>query len=232
LYVAGGYNATYGTRDTTFRIDTSAAAVDGSTTLTVEEMAPLAEARGDIFAASDAEFAYLGGGFTDANQFCAPLTSAERYEFATNTWTSLPPLINERGEIVMVEWNGDIVAMGGERQIADICDLTGETDPGELTVGLELVEVLSDGGWKVIESFDDHKFRFAAVNVDGLIYAFGGQAAWDDDCQCFKTTDDIQILGNGVTSAPTVTPTDGGNQGPSLIISAIAAVIGLFIGMM
>jgi hypothetical protein len=226
LYVAGGYNATYGTLDTTFRIDTSA--VDNPT-LTVEQMSPLIEARGDIFAASDNNFAYICGGFTDANNFCAPLTSAEKYEFSTNTWTNLPPLVNERGEIVMVESNGDIFAMGGERQIEDICDLTGTTDPGELTVGVEIVQVLNDGGWSVIDGFDDHKFRFAAVSFDGLIYAFGGQAAWDDECQCFKTTDDIQLLGSGVTSAPTTAPKDDGWGGPILSIWTIAAWAGVVV---
>ncbi|KAG7341500.1 Kelch motif-containing protein [Nitzschia inconspicua] len=227
FYVAGGYNATYGTRDATFRIDTSTA----SANLVVEEMAPLIEARGDVFAASDGEFAYLGGGFTDANGFCAPLETAETYEFATNTWTNLPPLINERGEIVMVEANGDVFALGGERQIQDICDVTGDTDPGELTVGTEVVEVLTDSGWKVIESFDDHKFRFAAVNVDGLIYAFGGQDAWDDGCQCFKTTDEIHLLGDGVTSSPTVAPADGGLSGPTISLWAVSAVLGVVAAM-
>jgi hypothetical protein len=202
-----------------------------SLNLTVEEMSPLVEARGDIFAASDNNFAYVGGGFTDANDFCAPITSAEKYEFAANTWTTLPPLINERGEIVMVESNGDVFAMGGERQIEGVCELTGTTDPGELTVGLEVVEVLSDGEWKVIEGFDDHKFRFAAVSVDGLIYAFGGQAAWDNECECFKTTDDIQLLGNGVTSAPTTAPKDDGCRGQMLSIWTVGFLAGTVAGM-
>jgi hypothetical protein len=200
LYAVGGYDATYTTKATNIRINTS----DAASPLVVEEMAPLIEARGDIFAAFDASFAYLGGGFTDANEFCAPLATAEKYEFSTNTWTNLPPLPNERGEIVMVASGGHIYAMGGERQIDGICDLTGTTDPGELTVGSELVESLEGDQWNLIESFDDHKFRFAAVDVDGIIYAFGGQDAWDDDCECFKTTSEIQILGDGVTSAPTM----------------------------
>jgi hypothetical protein len=57
------------------------------------------------------------------------------------------------------------------------------------------VEVLDDQEWKVLEHFDNHKFRFAAVAVNAGVYTFGGQTAWDDDCECFKTTDDIQVLG-------------------------------------
>lgn len=202
LYVAGGYNMTYGTLDSTFRIDTAAASAGSE--LEVEEMSPMREPRGDIIAAADGYFAYLGGGFTDSNGFCAPLMSAEKYEFAANTWTNLPPLVHERGEIVMVEADGHLYALGGERQIESICDLTGTTDPGELTVGAEIVEVLENEQWSVLESFDDHKFRFAAVAVGPVIYTFGGQTAWNADCKCFKTTDDIQILGEDVPSSGTV----------------------------
>lgn len=230
MYITGGYNATYGTLDKTIRIDTSAA----STPLTAEEMAPLAEARGDIFAASDGSYAYLGGGFTDANGFCAPLATSEKYEFATNSWTSLPSLPNERGEIVMVELEGHVYAMGGERQIEDICDLTGgTTDPGELTVGSELVEVLNhDDVWTVVKNFDDHKFRFAAAALDGVIYAFGGQDAWDDDCDCFKTTNEIQILGDGVTSAPAPTPGSDASHVSAFSKMFVASVMLGLVGVM
>jgi hypothetical protein len=173
LYVAGGYTTTYEALNSVIRIDTSSA----NSTLTVEEMAPLIEARGDITAASDGTNAYLTGGFTDTNGFCAPLTTAEQYDLGSNTWSNLPDMDNERGEIVMVELDDHIYAMGGERQIEGICELTGTTDPGELTVGTKVVEVLENNQWAVIDNFDDHKFRFAAVGVNGLIYAFGGQTA-------------------------------------------------------
>mmetsp|Transcript_4313 Transcript_4313/g.6803 ORF Transcript_4313/g.6803 Transcript_4313/m.6803 type:complete len:397 (-) Transcript_4313:312-1502(-) len=194
LYVAGGYNISYGTLDTVFRLDTSSP----SSTLAVEEMAPLSEARGDISAAFDGSTAYVAGGFTDANGFCAPVTTAEAYDIATNSWSYLPPLDNERGEIVMVALDDHLYAMGGERQIEGICELTGDTDPGELTVGLEIVESLENNSWTTVDSFDEHKFRFAAVGTDGLIFAFGGQENWDYDCECFRTTDEIQIIGYNV----------------------------------
>jgi hypothetical protein len=194
MYVAGGYTAIYEALSSLNRIDTSSA----NSTLSFEEMAPMIEARGDITAASDGTTAYITGGFTDANGFCSPLTTGEQYNLASNTWFNLPELENERGEIVMVEMEGHIYAMGGERQIEGICELTGTTDPGELTIGMEEVEVFQNNLWNLLDSFDNHKFRFAAVGVNGLIYAFGGQTAWDDDCECFRTTDDIQILGSNV----------------------------------
>jgi hypothetical protein len=113
LYVAGGYNGTYNTLSTVYRIDTSSP----SSTLEVEEMAPLLQARGDIFGASDLTSAYVAGGFTDDNNFCAPIETAEKYDFASNSWSYLPEMVNDRGEIVLVELDGHIYAMGGERQI-------------------------------------------------------------------------------------------------------------------
>lgn len=193
LHIAGGYNQTYGAQDTVFRINTAAS----TDSLVLEEVAPLLEARGDIFGAANNLEAYVGGGFTDANGFCAPLATVEKYDFVSDTWSKEPDLINARGEIVLVELNSKLYAMGGERQIENICAITGDTDPGELTVGLELVEVLEAGEWKVVDEFANHKFRFAAVGDDetGVIYAFGGQTEWDNDCECFKTTDDVQSFG-------------------------------------
>ncbi len=202
LYVAGGYNQTYGALGTVFRIDTTVptSGTAGDNTLVVEEVAPLLVPRGDIYASTGPTSASVGGGFTDADGFCAPLPTVESYDFGTNQWTFLPELVNERGEIVFVELDDHLYALGGERQIAGICDITGDTDPGELTVGTDLVEVLDGDEWKILDDFPNHKFRFAAVGVDetGLLYAFGGQTAWDASCECFKTTSDVQVFGEGV----------------------------------
>lgn len=193
IYVAGGYNQTYSALATVFRIDTTTSS-DGTASIGV--MAPLLEARGDIYAASNGAMAFLGGGFTDANGFCAPLSTVESYNIADNTWTYEPELINERGEITMVELDGKLLAMGGERQIDNICDITGDTDPGELTVGLEVVEVLENGVWTIVDEFPTHRFRFAAVDDEegGVVYAFGGQIDYDDSCECFQTTNEIQLF--------------------------------------
>jgi N-acetylneuraminic acid mutarotase len=167
--------------------------------------------RGDVHAATGPTSASLGGGFTDADGFCAPLPSVESYSFDTNQWSFLPNLINERGEAVFVELDDHLYAMGGERQIEDICDVTVDTDPGELTVGTDLVEVLDGGEWNVLDNFPNHKFRFAAVGVDetGLIYAFGGQTAWNSSCQCFKTSDDVQVFGEEVQGSDAETSING-----------------------
>jgi hypothetical protein len=190
--------------------------------LTIENMDPLATARGDIIGvtATDGVSAFVSGGFTDVDGFCDPLGSTEEYVFEGNYWKSLPDVVNERGEIVLVELDDHLYAMGGERQIEGICEITGDTDPGQLTVGTDEVEVLDGGDWKVIASFPEHKFRFAAVAVEdtGLIYAFGGQTAYDNSCKCFKTTDDVAIFGAGVSS------------GVALSVSVVSVILG-FMGM-
>ena len=170
-------------------------------------MASLGTARGDIIGttASDGLSGFVTGGFTDANGFCAPLGSTEQYIFASNEWIELPPLVNERGEVVLVEVDDQLFALGGERQIEGFCDGAGESlDPGEKTVGTDEVETLDldNSAFKIISGFPNHKFRFAAAaDQNGTIYAFGGQTNHDPSCQCFRTTDDISVFGKGVGSA-------------------------------
>ena len=204
VFIAGGYNQDYTATDMLARIDTTSLRNDS---LTVELQAPLSTARGDIIgiASEDGISAFVSGGFTHANGFCAPLGSGEEYLFASNEWVSLPDLVNERGEVVLVELDEHLYALGGERQIEGYCTGAGEgLDPGEKTVGTDEVEMYDQANniWKIVSGFPDHKFRFAAAaGVDGLLYAFGGQTAHDTECQCFKTTSDVQVFGKSVGSS-------------------------------
>lgn len=178
--------------------------------LGIEPQTPLITARGDIIGvtASDGRSAFISGGFTHANGFCAPLGSSEEYIFADNEWNSLPSLVRERGEVVLVEIDDHLYALGGERQIEGYCDGAGEgLDPGEQTVATDEVEIYDPANdvWEIIAGFPNHKFRFAAaVGPDGTIYAFGGQTAHDTACQCFKTTDSIAVFGEGFGSGASI----------------------------
>lgn len=175
----------------------------------MENVASLKTARGDIIAAAsaDGQHAFVGGGFTPENDWCEPLSSVEQYTFGSDSWESLPDLIQERAEIVMVELDNHLYALGGERQIENICELVEEVEVSELTVGSESIEVYertsTNNEWKILEEFSDHKFRFAAVGVEenGRIYAFGGQKSWEEKCQCFRTTKDVIVFGEGLGSA-------------------------------
>jgi hypothetical protein len=222
VYVVGGYDGTYTALTTVFRIDAAASTAGG--TLVIDKVGPLLEARGDTsgVTADDGEFAFVSGGFTHENNFCDPLGTVERYEFASDTWTNLPPLIDARGDSALVELDDHLYSLGGERQIEGICELVGELAVSEVTVGTDLVESYTEGAdeWKQASVFPNHRFRFAAVGYSGteLIYAFGGQTDYNDACECFKTTDtvttfgnmdNVAIFGNSSTpsSSPSVSPT-------------------------
>jgi hypothetical protein len=202
VFIAGGYDLNYTAMDTLIRID---ATTVGDATLGIEAQAPLLTARGDIIGvtASDGVSAFISGGFTHENDFCAPLGSSEKYTFGSNQWEDLPALVNERGEVVLVEVDNHLYALGGERQIEGFCDgAGGSIDPGEKTVATDEVELLDGGVWEIISGFPNHKFRFAAAaDQDGNIYAFGGQTKHDTACQCFRTTDEVAVFGKGFGSA-------------------------------
>jgi hypothetical protein len=226
VYIAGGYDQNYAALDSVYRIVVEETTSENN--LKLEDAAPLLTARGDIIGVSstDGTHAFIGGGFTPENGWCEPLDSVEEYSFGDNVWNYLPELVNARGEIVFVELDNHLYGLGGERQIEGICDLAdGELDVSELTVGTDLVEVYerssTQNDWKVVENFRDHKFRFAAVGVEDkeLIYTFGGQTAFEEGCNCFRTTKDVLVFGEGVSS------------GNSLSISVFTGLLVSILGM-
>lgn len=200
-YIVGGYDANYTALDQVARIDTRTLTED---TLTIEDRTPINTPRGDIIgvAATDGLSAFISGGFTHENKFCAPLASTEELSFATGQWGDLPDLKNGRAEVVLVEHEDHLYALGGERQIEGVCENRESLDPSELTVGTDEVESLEGDEWEIISDFPEEKFRFAAVTgPDGFIYTFGGQTRFEQSCQCFKTTDVINVFGESFGSA-------------------------------
>lgn len=221
VYIAGGYDQNYTAQTRVYTIDVIESNVDSG--LVIAEVAPLLEARGDItgVTADDGLSAFVSGGFTDKNGFCNPLETAEEYNFAEDAWENLPPLLEARGEVVLTELNNSLYSLGGERQIEGICDITKKgADVGELTVGTDLVEILDhDGEWEIVSGFPNHKFRFAAISWNNtFIYAFGGQTAYDDACECFKTVNDVAVWGEGLGSSATT--------------SALSLTVGLVVGLL
>lgn len=96
---------------------------------------------------------------------------------------------------------GHFFALGGERQIEDICERLSagnEPRPGEETIPISDVEAYSATlqRWIVLAKLPDHRFRFAAVGYDDAreIYMFGGQEAYEASCNCFRTTGEIHVF--------------------------------------
>ena len=199
VYFAGGYDVNYTAFGTTFRIDASAATLDSTTptTVEVEEMATMDVERGDVAAASTDNYAIVGGGFTHANGFCEPHVHAEQYSFADDTWTEIEGLTYGGAERVLVSVGEKVFAIGGERQIEGLCDLSADEqpEPGEQTIALDLVERYDVGvnHWTILSSLPDHRFRFAAVGYQDMMFAFGGQLKYEDACRCFKTINVVTV---------------------------------------
>lgn len=225
IYIAGGYDQNYTATSRVVKISG-----DGQT---FTKAGDLNEERGDVFgvASKDGTKAYVAGGFTHAN-WCKPLTSAEEYDISTATWTYLPDLVDARGEIALVENSGHLYAIGGEGPLDEgICASNNYTIATK-TVATDRIEILNDGetAWKVLKDFPEERFRFAAVGVeeDDVIYTFGGQVKFDEDCQCFKTTDKVFVYGKpeDVAGKGTIVEADSGSA-KSLYATFAVCALGL-----
>ena len=133
------------------------------------------------------------GGFTHENDFCSTLDAVERYSILGDTWIAVAKLPTARADKAMVTLEGHTLVIGGEKQIENKCELETPPSPGELTVAVDDIEVLNDDDstWQKLDPLPEHRFRFAAVVHGNTIYTFGGQEAYDEGCNCMKTTDEV-----------------------------------------
>lgn len=221
VFVVGGYNQNYFAPDaltTTFSFETQAAldqmatnlglAIDPALAdLQVRLEADLITGRGDIHAVSseDGTKAYVAGGYAG---MCQPLTSAEVYDFETNTWSSAGDLLKARGDGAMVEAAGTIFAIGGEVNHPDQCAAPELVPPlSHQSLAVDDVEALDYGTGEVIWSdvgyIPEFRFRFSAASwpATGVAYAFGGQTSFDEGCSCFPTTSEITAIDSGILLA-------------------------------
>ena len=197
-YFAGGYNAEYTAQKTVFSIDVAESSVQGQ--LSVQFRAPMQHARGDVSSvvSNDGTFAMVVGGFTHENDFCEPLGVAEKYTFVDELWTDVAPLGSSRSDKALVDLNGSIFALGGETSYEGYCDIPEPPRPGELIEAIDDIEIYDpeENQWEVLDKLPEHRFRFAAVGYDDIesIYVFGGQLAYQEDCQCFPASNEIVVL--------------------------------------
>lgn len=227
VYVVGGYNTSYTARTSVWRI-----ASDSVDSVKIESVAPLQVARGDIRAvANDKGLAFVVSGFTDQNEFCAPLPVVEMYEIASDTWTFLDDVKSPGGDKALVELDGHVFAIGGEDQVDPTCSPTVDPpDPGEATVALDDVEMLDESGaWTTVASIPDARFRFDAEAVGSQIFVFGGQNAYDKTCQCYSASSEILVSTevHSPSSAPGGGPTKSSAQYNSVIAAFMCVAIGV-----
>ena len=241
-YFCGGYNETYFAVDTCFSMQVVAGNTTDVRTLNVTELPPMPTPRGDLSSITYGNYALVTGGFSHENNFCAPLTTTERLYIPTLTWTEEPldDLTVGRGDKVLVRLDGDdvetaphIYALGGERQLDNICEIRGSDNPpapGEETILLDDVErynVTTDM-WQVLPDLPAFRFRFAAVGVGNIIYTFGGQYSFNETCQCFPTSNEVtlftEILANDTTNGTTTSGSRWGKPRSTVVTMWVAAV--------
>jgi hypothetical protein len=201
----------------------------------IERVASLQEARGDIKVdTNNMGAAFVVGGFTDQNNYCPPLATAEKYTVASNSWSSLDDLSSPRGDMSVVELEGRLLAIGGETQVDLTCAIT-DPDPGEGTVVMDDVETLDDSGtWITVASIPNSRFRFDSASVGNKIFAFGGQNSYNKACTCYPITNEILVFteqSSGSTgTAPTPAPSAAYHSYSAWVAMASYVVLGMMAG--
>ena len=237
VYVVGGYNPFYSNPDalpTLFTIDVASALDADAPSIVIGDKTPMQTQRGDIHAVTDSRGtkAYVTGGFSMYP--CAPLKSVEVYDMKADTWSFTGDLGSARGDKALVELDNRIYAVGGETSHEDQCS----DDPADVpplsaqSVAVDDVEVLhpNKAKWSVVASIPNFRFRFSAAAhpASGKIYTFGGQDAFDFDCNCFPTSDTVVAYQVGGGSSPGVVI----RGTASIVVSAVVGIALLMAGGM
>lgn len=222
IYVFGGWDAFYSAKDKVYSIDTK----DNKK---ITDLEPMTHTRGDIavvhYKHKGIDAAYIMGGFSNENEYCAPFPTVESYDFKKDAWTASHSLSSERGDKAAVVIDEMIFAVGGEGKHEDMCDKSpSELDENEHSVAVDDVEILDPkdkDGWKFMTKLPQIRFRASAAvdKKSNTLYLFGGQKAYNPDCNCYKTADTIYYYeghGHGLGAFPIV-----------VIVLASVAVVGL-----
>mmetsp|Transcript_21940 Transcript_21940/g.36739 ORF Transcript_21940/g.36739 Transcript_21940/m.36739 type:complete len:476 (+) Transcript_21940:118-1545(+) len=232
LYLVGGYDATYNTLTTLTAFDTTTGAIDTS-------LSGMQLGRGDIAAIPfDGDYYVVGGwSATTSNNWCDPSNDVEKYNIATDTWTTMQSLNHSRGDLVLGVMDDGIFAVGGEKkQEGDAtCTYSVPVDHVERFLG-------STELWNDEEDIPANLFRFSGAYYNSTysdgetgehtsgIYLFGGQGTYD------ATTMTYPLKGSTIKYVPasTVSSSGGGSSGLSEgglagVVIAAVVLVGLII---
>lgn len=229
VYVVGGYNPFYSNPDALtnlFTIDVARALNADSPSIVIGDKRPMQTQRGDIHAVTDSKGtkAYVTGGFSMYP--CSPLKSVEVYDIEADSWSYTGDLSSARGDKALVELGNKIYAVGGETSHKDQCSENPDDVPplSAQSVAVDAVEVLlpNKKNWSVVASIPNFRFRFSAAShpASGKIYTFGGQDAFDSDCNCFPTSDTVVAYQVGGGSSPGVVV----KGTASIVVSAVVGI--------
>ncbi len=243
IYLVGGYNGPYFASENVTVVKYSTGSTLDDLVVTYADGPRLNGKRGDVDTAIVDGYVYVSGGYTHEDSFAMAKNSVERLDLSTlpgssaTTWSDVDSLNYERGDKQLVGINGRVYALGGETKVdlygiaeAELPELWGRSEV------LDTVEVFNpsedeNGGlaeWRELSSMPAQIFRFAAIewpveDSDGYIFVFGGQAGYDADCKCFRTTDKVMVL--DIDHAELEMETDGASS--SSVATIVHAVRGL-----
>ena len=181
--------------------------------------------RGDIMAATSSTYAYVQGGYSSEgdNAWCETLPSVERYDFATGYWETIPSsqaAHTSSADGVLVAMSGSIYSIGGETK--DNCDQTTTVAVKEVAVLSEMIESWRDATEIPIETF---RFSAAAVHDTKAIYLFGGQNYYNEECNCFKVSDQVTYMKDSTWVVESFNSANRNSGGAGVLAAAAAAIL-------
>lgn len=140
------------------------------------------------------QLAYVSGGSTHSNQFCAPLNSVESYDLVNNDWVEIAPLQQARTGKTAVKVQGHLVVLGGTQQIRNMCNETSISSvPSAMQTPVYEIEVYDNGKWDVVDHLSHYRFRSTSIAYNDKVYSFGGQHVYFSLCKCHPTVDDVVV---------------------------------------
>ena len=156
LYVIGGENST-GVLSDLQRYDPG---LDAWITLTPT---PTATARAGAAAAVIDDGIYVIGGRQNTGGPCSggPLTTVEKYDIDTNTWSTVAPLLNARSDLAAVAHGGKIYVFGG-------CSSTGVTNE------VDMYDPQTNTWTTTLAPMLNGRASFVAGHSGDKVYAIGG----------------------------------------------------------
>eukprot|EP01039_Chlorochromonas_danica_P010555 gene10553-11693_t len=169
VFVVGGYSNIY-----TSQSAMTALNVTSMTFLTSCPSMP--SSRGDIAVTQvgDSDF-YVLGGWTSADEFHSPLTTAEVFFASNMTWKTVASMTYGRGDLAAGTLKGWVFSVGGETRPKN--DKT-----YSYSLPVPTVERFVPGSlaWSPEESIPADLFRFVGTSYNDAIYLFGGQGVFNN----------------------------------------------------
>jgi hypothetical protein len=171
---------------------------------------------------------YVLGGFTDVNNYCAPLASVERYDVSTNVWYSVADMLKARGDMGVALLNHRIYTVGGETKISTYCTNNAIENAAAASLTVNNVESYDPNNNNFISNpyassdstpwIDENDlfqplFRSwaAAWPATNTLYVFGGQQLYNLTCDCYKSSGYVY----GFVDSNTTSQDTGGSKATS-----------------